>query len=92
MVTPCIILFFQAFIGQKYGNRPLPRVIPAAEYETLMVTLKGHRSRETKSASLLDEWYTRDDNSVPPTYLLASLKEKFPDYFSVSTLDKCVYM
>ncbi|KAH3695860.1 NACHT and WD repeat domain-containing protein 2-like [Dreissena polymorpha] len=73
---------FVAFIGQKYGNRPLPRVIPAAEYETLMVTLKGHRSRETKSASLLDEWYTRDDNSVPPTYLLASLKEKFPDYFS----------
>ncbi|WAR24293.1 LOW QUALITY PROTEIN: NWD2-like protein [Mya arenaria] len=73
---------FVAFIGQKYGERPLPSVIPAEEFETLMVTLRGHRNRDTRSATLLDDWYQKDDNSVPPAYLLTRLTERLPDYFS----------
>lgn len=74
----------QAFIGQQYGKRPLPPVIPADEYETLFVALKGHKSRELKSVTLLDDWYQRDENSEPPAYILTNVHKKLPDFLSVS--------
>lgn len=73
---------FVAFIGQKYGDCPLPALIPSEEYEALRVALKGHKSRDSRTVHLLDEWYKKDDNSVPPTYVLANVREKLPDYFS----------
>jgi len=79
-----LITNFQAFISQKYGDRPLPSAIPADEYEKLQVTLRAHKNRDTRAAGLLDDWYRRDDNSVPPAYLLARVGERLPDYFSVS--------
>ncbi|KAL4236339.1 hypothetical protein ACF0H5_004726 [Mactra antiquata] len=73
---------FVAFIGQKYGECPLPAFIPSAEYEALRVALKGYKSRESRTVPLLDEWYTKDENSIPPTYVLSSIQEKLPAYFS----------
>lgn len=76
----------QAFIGQKYGDSPLPALIPSEEYEALRVALKGYKSRDARTVHLLDEWYRRDDNSIPSTYVLTSVLEKLPDYFSVSQI------
>ncbi|XP_053395169.1 NACHT and WD repeat domain-containing protein 2-like [Mercenaria mercenaria] len=73
---------FLAFIGQKYGDSPLPAIIPSHEYEALRVAMKGYKSRDSRTAPLLDEWYRKDDNSVPPAYILTSVREKLPDYFS----------
>ncbi|KAK7490422.1 hypothetical protein BaRGS_00018401, partial [Batillaria attramentaria] len=60
---------FVAFIGQKYGPRPLPGTILAEEYEIIRVALHAHPGRETRNASLLDEWYVIDQNAIPPVYV-----------------------
>ena len=70
----------QAFIGQKYGDIPLPTLIPAQEFETIRLALKSHKGRETRSASLLDKWYIRDDNSLPPVYVLQDVKANLPEF------------
>ncbi|KAK3600452.1 hypothetical protein CHS0354_037858 [Potamilus streckersoni] len=69
---------FVAFVGQRYGECPLPSVIPAHEYDQLRVALKGHKSRDTRNATLLDVWYKKDDNSIPPVYVLAEVKSNLP--------------
>ena len=57
-------------MGQRYGDRPLPAAIPSVDFELIRTTLKRHRNRETRDAWLLDQWYKKDDNSVPSQYML----------------------
>ena len=78
----------QAFIGQKYGDIPLPTLVPAQEFETIRLALKSHKGRETRSASLLDKWYIRDDNSLPPVYVLQDVKANLPEFALVCILYK----
>jgi len=33
--------------------------------------------------AVLDEWYRRDDNSLPPTYVLSNVQDKLPEILSV---------
>ena len=53
---------FIVLLGDRYGWRPLPATIEAAEFEALRQHVPGDRK------ALLDEWYERDDNAVPPEY------------------------
>ncbi|XP_067678714.1 NACHT and WD repeat domain-containing protein 2-like [Haliotis asinina] len=73
---------FLAFVGQRYGACPLHATIPASEYETIRIALQNHRSRETRSAPLLDDWYIRDDNHIPPVYVLKPASEVIDDITS----------
>ncbi|XP_046361638.2 NACHT and WD repeat domain-containing protein 2-like [Haliotis rufescens] len=73
---------FLAFVGQKYGASPLHATIPASEYETIRMALHNHRSRETRGAPLLDDWYIRDDNHIPPVYVLKPASEVIDDISS----------
>lgn len=57
---PC----FLALFGDRYGWRPLPEVIPAAYMRALRPAL----SREDRA--LVDDWYLRDDNAIPPQLVL----------------------
>ena len=74
----------QAFIGQKYGPRPLPTSIVAEEYEVIRVALHAHRGRETRNAPLLDQSYIIDTNSQPPVYVLRAISEIIPELNHVS--------
>ena len=61
---------FIILLGDRYGWRPLPYAIPAEEFERLLPHLTpAERSlacwREDESG-----WYRRDDNAVPPEYIL----------------------
>lgn len=58
--------FFQVFLGQKYGYRPIPTHIPAAEFELLRECAKNIQDE----LELLDAWYKKDMNTVPPVYVL----------------------
>lgn len=58
--------FFQVFLGQKYGYRPIPTHIPAAEFELLRECAKNVQDE----LELLDAWYKKDMNTVPPVYVL----------------------
>ncbi|XP_013421183.1 NACHT and WD repeat domain-containing protein 2 [Lingula anatina] len=57
---------FVVLLGQKYGYRPIPTTILASEFEKLRECIKNVPS----DLDLIDLWYKRDDNAVPPVYIL----------------------
>ena len=61
---------FIILLGDRYGWRPLPYVIPADEFELLLPHLTP--TEQTLACWREDEsgWYRRDDNAVPPEYIL----------------------
>ena len=63
-----IYFLFQSFLGQRYGYRPIPPVIPTAEFTVLVAELE--KEDEEGERGLLQEWYICDENSVPPVYQL----------------------
>ena len=65
---------FIILLGDRYGWRPLPYAIPAEEFERLLPLLTGPERglacrREGQTADAAG-WYRRDDNAVPPEYVL----------------------
>ena len=56
---------FIVLLGQRYGWRPLPARIEAQEFETVRAHIVNLEDR-----ALVENWYQRDDNAVPPEYLL----------------------
>ncbi|XP_060682178.1 NACHT and WD repeat domain-containing protein 2-like isoform X1 [Hemiscyllium ocellatum] len=69
---PC----FAALIGEQYGSASVPAEIEAREFEMILCKSqnKGLRTR------LLQNWYQRDENSVPPAYYLRSKTDVLPNY------------
>ena len=63
---------FIALIGDKYGWRPLPPSVEADEFEALFQLI------DQSDRELITRWYLRDDNSVPPCYLLQPISTQFP--------------
>ncbi|XP_026816728.1 NACHT and WD repeat domain-containing protein 2 isoform X2 [Rhopalosiphum maidis] len=57
---------FVVFLGQKYGYRPIPTYIISSELELLREELVNVGSDVT----LLDMWYRKDSNAVPPISVL----------------------
>lgn len=55
---------FVVLLGDRYGWRPLPDEIPASRFAPIRTRLSG------EDQALLDHWYRRDDNALPPAYLL----------------------
>ena len=73
-----ILLFFpqlQTFLGQKYGYRPFPAKIVAAEFETVLEAVS-----ESKNKEVLSRWFYRDENSVPPVYVLQPITVHLPHF------------
>ena len=66
---------FQTFLGQKYGYRPFPTKIAAIEFESLLATVDNNDDHE-----LLTKWFWKDDNAVPPQYLLQPITSQLPGY------------
>lgn len=56
----------QVFLGQKYGYRPIPTYVLSSELEMLRTELES----QGMDVSLLDRWYKKDSNAVPPTSIL----------------------
>ena len=55
---------FIVLLGERYGWRPLPARIEAVEFEKVRDRAADADKR------LIDEWYERDENAMPPEYLL----------------------
>ena len=65
---------FILLLGDRYGWRPLPEVIPAREFEQIFELVPNDGER-----NLLATWYKRDDNAVPPVYELQPRTGEFVD-------------
>lgn len=57
---------FVVFLGQKYGYRPIPTYILTSELMLIRDELIGLNA----DASLLEMWYKKDSNAVPPISVL----------------------
>ncbi|KAK1345996.1 hypothetical protein QTO34_008463 [Cnephaeus nilssonii] len=58
-------------LGEKYGNIRIPGEVEASEFE-MILDAAIEAKLETK---LLEEWYCRDENSVPAAYYLRPKSE-----------------
>ena len=68
-------LNFIVLLGERYGWRPLPATIEAAEFEALLSALSS--DERTLIADASSGWYRRDENAVPPHYVLRPRVGKF---------------
>jgi WD40 repeat protein len=64
---------FVVLLGARYGWRPLPARIEAQEFEG------AHDQVADPDQQLLDDWYQRDDNAIPPENLLKPRTGEFVD-------------
>ena len=56
-------LYLLVLLGNRYGWRPMPWRVPAADFDALLAAARSHRAAFTA-------WYDRDDNAVPAEYRL----------------------
>ncbi|XP_072034434.1 NACHT domain- and WD repeat-containing protein 1-like [Amphiura filiformis] len=71
---PC----FVGFLGNKYGYRPFPPIIPSSEFKKLRQLVQGDVDPE--AISLLDEWFLQDTNAVPPVHVLQPITTKLENF------------
>jgi hypothetical protein len=64
---------FIVLLGERYGWRPLPARIDAGEF------IKVRDRAADADKRLIDDWYERDDNAVPPEFLLKARTGEFAD-------------
>ena len=62
---------FLILLGDRYGWRPLPEEISTDEFARLAKTAAG----EPITLKILEQWYRRDDNAVPPVHVLRSRRD-----------------
>jgi len=68
---------FIVLLGQRYGWQPLPETLAADLFEEIERELTAKNSEVAK---ILKTWYWRDDNAVPPEYVLQPRKCRFEDF------------
>lgn len=66
----------KALLGNRYGHRALPRLIPEKQFEALLSKL----SKNPEGVKQLNQWFLKDNNAVPPTYVLQPITAHFPHY------------
>ena len=57
---------FIGVVGTRYGWRPNPSRIPEADFDALL----GAGPDDADARAMVGEWYFRDENAVPPAYVL----------------------
>jgi WD40 repeat protein len=65
---------FIVLLGDRYGWQPLPSRIEAREFEAVR-----DRIADPEDRAVVEGWYQRDDNAVPPEYLLKPRTDEFAD-------------
>ena len=65
---------FIVLLGDRYGWQPIPSEIHADEFEQIIPLVM----KEEKN--LLEQWYRRDDNAVPPVYPLQPRTGEFIEH------------
>ena len=66
----------QVFLGQKYGYRPIPTIIPANEYGLMYGVIKEN----AHDTALLDTWFKKDENTTPPVYILQPISTVYEHF------------
>jgi hypothetical protein len=75
---------FLILLGNRYGWRPLPEAISEQEFEELKAkatadAADGESVGDQYPLAILKAWYRKDENAVPPVYILQSRRQKLGD-------------
>lgn len=74
----------QGLVGEKYGSIRVPGEVESAEFEMIL----DAAVEAGLDTHILEEWYCRDENSVPPAYYLKPKAQMLKNYQnSVSPAD-----
>ncbi|KAJ7993279.1 hypothetical protein DPEC_G00270790 [Dallia pectoralis] len=65
---------FIALLGNRYGHRPVPRVLQGDQFEVLLSKLPAQQ------VGLLHQWFRKDCNAVPSVYVLQPITTLLPQY------------
>jgi len=65
---------FLILLGNRYGWRPLPEEVSEHEFRRL-----EQAASSRTAGQILHAWYRRDENAVPPVYLLQTRKQNLND-------------
>jgi hypothetical protein len=65
---------FLILLGDKYGWQPVPEIIPENEMMAILDML------EPIGKTFIEKWYRRDENAVPPEYVLQPRKDEYKEY------------
>ena len=79
-------MFFMSLQGDKYGYRPIPKYIDKSTADSKI--LENRHSDDESVRSLFFEWYTVDENNLPPRYSLKPLLDRNDDNFWSNVLPK----
>ncbi|XP_077984721.1 NACHT domain- and WD repeat-containing protein 1-like [Glandiceps talaboti] len=71
---------FITLLSHKYGQRPLLRIVDVTELDAL---LQGIVNDDIKKLVL--HWYKKDENHIPPVYVLQPISTILPDFKSSDT-------
>eukprot|EP00961_Rhodomonas_salina_P078616 1057353-Rhodomonas_salina.1 len=78
---------FVTFLGDRYGYRPFPAVIPESELNALKAVLESDVSQNnTEALALIDKWFLLDTNRVPAEYILQPVSTFYPAF--IDTKDR----
>ncbi|XP_077979004.1 NACHT and WD repeat domain-containing protein 2-like [Glandiceps talaboti] len=66
---------FVTLLSHKYGYRSLPAAIDGGEYAVLYSGIHDEQEK-----ALFDRWYKKDDNAVPPSYMLQPISSIIPNF------------
>ena len=73
---------FIMLLGDRYGWQPLPARIEAGEFETIVKCV------QPDLAPVLGKWYWRDDNALPPEYVLQPRSEELREYVAWEPIER----
>ena len=76
MPTCYLMIILQALLGNRYGYRPIPRLIPEKEFQLLLSKM----AEDMEGMELLTKWFWKDENSIPSVYVLQPITTHLPHY------------
>lgn len=81
LTFPALYLSFfpsplQGLVGEKYGSIRVPGEVESAEFEMIL----DAAVEAGLDTHILEEWYCRDENSVPPAYYLKPKAQMLKNY------------
>ncbi|XP_060587443.1 NACHT domain- and WD repeat-containing protein 1-like isoform X3 [Ruditapes philippinarum] len=68
---------FVSLMSHKYGYSDFPRCIDADKYEEMLEHIDSKEMLE-----LLNKWYSKDTNALPPVYVVHPISFHIPDFVS----------
>lgn len=79
---------FIVFLGQKYGYRPIPTYIVSSELQLICEELTSMGV----DRALLDLWYKKDSNAVPPMSVLQPISSILINFNNKVNIQYCWIM